>query len=124
VQGPESFVLIERDEAAQRLILAWPNVAPWPDTLVEAVRAGIRELRPALPRNHHRRLADWAQLAGVAVAEAYRCESVLLGNEFCLAGGAVDPNIAQLVQAALFRRLGGRPAPRRPTPPSGSEPAG
>jgi len=114
---PEAFVLIERDEAAHRLLLTWPSLPRWPAPLVQAVREAGTGERTRLVPDHHRRLADWARLAGVAVADAYRCEAVLLGNELCRADGQVDESAVQLIRTGLARRLGRTPrTPAAPRP--------
>jgi hypothetical protein len=96
--GPEAFLLLEQDAAAQRLLVAWPDV-------------------PRI-RNRHLRLAEWARRAHVSVSDAYRCEPALVGGGLCGADGYVEPNLLTVVRAALMRRTAGR-LPQRRAPPGG-----
>jgi hypothetical protein len=96
---PGGFSLIEREESAQRLALAWtPELA--------AIR------------NEHRRRLEWSVRAGVDLAEVYRWAPVLLTSGIIYADGSIDPQLSRFVQTAVLSRLGLRRTARSRPPNS------
>lgn len=83
------FLLIENDDAAMKLALAWPQL---PHDEYEGEEP--EEL-----------FSQWAETAGVADLDAYRCAPVLFANAICLPDGSLDPTAQAMIAAKLAVRL-------------------
>jgi len=89
------FMLIESDEAAMKLALAWSSLQH--EDFEGEDTEGIFEA--------------WAEAAGVPELEAHRCAPILFAHSICLPDGSLDLTAQSLITAKLAVRMRAARAP-------------